>query len=653
LELVEEIAMVRYCVIILGLMAMPAGTAWASRIDVSGMVYGEWNSDTVVVTGDINIPPDNELNILPGVKVLFDGPWSFTIMQDAKITAVGTPEKRIVFEPMHAGSTWRGLRMISCCGLSVMDYCDFRRSAIPGESDTASGGAICLTNSNLAIYHCTFDSCSAYSGGAIACLKGSGPFITNSVFRWNRATYAGAIICDSNSAPQILADTFLYNYVVKSTAAILCRNNSNPEIDNCEFSGNSTDSGAMLSGGVIRTERSGPRITNNMIRDNQTLYDGAIVCAPGVGEFPAVVIDHNTIRGHKKSKGIVANKCVAHITNNIVSGNGNGGIWCSSVACTIAGNTVTGNGGGGIVLTSSASAVSCNRISGNTSPSGAGIQIAFCDLAPRIEHNIISGNSASIGGGIYVYQSTRALIRGNLIVGNTADSSGGALYFQNSVIDSIAHNIIAFNSSGTNFGAVAGEYSRIGLENCVIYHNMPTTDQIEFSGSSDAFLVSCDIQGGWSNGVNNIDIDPLFRDTATGDYFATASGIVTKQLATCGNGIPDSMEVWVVPTTTEVPNDPLHSLPTGFALEQNYPNPFNPSTTIAFSIPYRAKVTLEVFNALGRLVRTVTSCEWPAGRHTVVWDGSDDRRLSVSSGVYLYRLQVDAATVSKKMLLLK
>jgi len=140
----------------------------ASQITVNGYVYGLWEADTVLVTGDIRIPPDNDLAIMPGVKVLFDGPWKFQVQQDAKIVAVGTPTQKIVFKPLHDGATWRGMRMEACCGLSILDYCEFKHAAVSGVGDTASGGAIYLDRSSLAIYHCTFDSCSAAYGGQSA-----------------------------------------------------------------------------------------------------------------------------------------------------------------------------------------------------------------------------------------------------------------------------------------------------------------------------------------------------------------------------------------------------------------------------------------------------------------------------------------------------
>ena len=86
----------------------------------------------------------------------------------------------------------------------------------------------------------------------------------------------------------------------------------------------------------------------------------------------------------------------------------------------------------------------------------------------------------------------------------------------------------------------------------------------------------------------------------------------------------------------------------GFQLKANYPNPFNPSTEISFSLPRTAEVRLTVLDLMGRKVATLVD-EWlPAGNRTVTFDAGN-----LSSGVYLYRLQADGYTETRKMMLVK
>ena len=90
--------------------------------------------------------------------------------------------------------------------------------------------------------------------------------------------------------------------------------------------------------------------------------------------------------------------------------------------------------------------------------------------------------------------------------------------------------------------------------------------------------------------------------------------------------------------------------PTTFALGANYPNPFNPATTIPLVVPVGAKnVTLTIYNVLGQPLRQVWTGPLPAGEHQLTWDGRDAQSQPVAAGVYVYRLQVDGQTRTRKM----
>ena len=74
--------------------------------------------------------------------------------------------------------------------------------------------------------------------------------------------------------------------------------------------------------------------------------------------------------------------------------------------------------------------------------------------------------------------------------------------------------------------------------------------------------------------------------------------------------------------------------PTVFALDQNFPNPFNPSTKIQYQLPVESRVSLKMYDMLGREVATLVEEERPAGYHDVQWIASN-----TASGVYFYRLE--------------
>lgn len=97
-----------------------------------------------------------------------------------------------------------------------------------------------------------------------------------------------------------------------------------------------------------------------------------------------------------------------------------------------------------------------------------------------------------------------------------------------------------------------------------------------------------------------------------------------------------------------VATEPAPELPRELRLSGAYPNPFNPSTSISFALPEAGLVRLEVFDALGRIVRVLADEERAAGEHSVSFDAS-----WLASGVYLYRLTSPAGSLVRTMVLLK
>ena len=99
----------------------------------------------------------------------------------------------------------------------------------------------------------------------------------------------------------------------------------------------------------------------------------------------------------------------------------------------------------------------------------------------------------------------------------------------------------------------------------------------------------------------------------------------------------------------------LQSTPREFALHQNFPNPFNPDTTIKYDLAESADITLQIYNVLGQVVRTLVVSEAQnAGRYQIRWNGMDDRGVPVSSGVYFYRISADGKFQNvRKLMLLK
>lgn len=89
-------------------------------------------------------------------------------------------------------------------------------------------------------------------------------------------------------------------------------------------------------------------------------------------------------------------------------------------------------------------------------------------------------------------------------------------------------------------------------------------------------------------------------------------------------------------------SDATPTLPQEFALLQNYPNPFNPSATITYAMPAAGRVVLEVYNTLGKKVRTLVNETQDAGMRSITWNATDEAGVVVASGVYFYRISIVA-----------
>lgn len=90
-----------------------------------------------------------------------------------------------------------------------------------------------------------------------------------------------------------------------------------------------------------------------------------------------------------------------------------------------------------------------------------------------------------------------------------------------------------------------------------------------------------------------------------------------------------------------------------YALEVNYPNPFNTSTRIAYSLAEAGPIRVDVYNILGRRIRTLVDEVKPAGRHEVLWDGTDDQGAPVASGIFFYKIEAGQFVETRKMVLMK
>jgi photosystem II stability/assembly factor-like uncharacterized protein len=184
----------------------------------------------------------------------------------------------------------------------------------------------------------------------------------------------------------------------------------------------------------------------------------------------------------------------------------------------------------------------------------------------------------------------------------------------------------------------------------------------------DSWQTFASVGQGWGNDIEFVPGNPaklwytnyntLFFSGDTGKTWTvqefTLSNVGGRDIVIpnegCGWFICDNGHVYRTMTpdrvTTGTESRPV--LPSVYRLSQNYPNPFNPSTTIKYELPKSSVVRMSVYDMLGREVSVLVNERREAGVHEVKFDAS-----GLSSGVYVYRLQVGDFVQSRKLLLLR
>ena len=189
-----------------------------------------------------------------------------------------------------------------------------------------------------------------------------------------------------------------------------------------------------------------------------------------------------------------------------------------------------------------------------------------------------------------------------------------------------------------------------GLAVSILDHRAMVTALFEDEGGAEAgaaYLFERDGQGPW------LEVAKLMpRDPEAGDWFG-ASIALGPDHAMVGAPLEDTGGVDAgaaymfepLGVGVDIARD---QFPSEISLAQNYPNPFNPLTTISFALPEAVDVSLSVFDVLSRKIRVLVSGSQPAGTHTVSFDAS-----GLSSGIYVYRLDVGDLSETKRMVVLR
>ena len=688
--------------------------ASADLIIVSGDVSGTWSADTVLVTGEIRVPPGETLVIEPGVEVLFQVYCKFIVDSAATLLAVGTEQDSILFDEYIPGTHWHGIRFLSASDSSRLEYCHLTNGLATGGGEDEKGGGIYCTNSSPTIRCNTISGNSASSGGGIYCFNNSSPIISLNTLVENSADYyGGAICCFSNSNPIINENTITSNSAFLG-GGITCF--ASDAIVRC----NEIIFNTSNEGGGIHFEGSSPVIEANIVAENFAFSKGGGIYAEDHCE---TLIYGNIISGNLAftfGGGICfyTVTATATITNNCIFGNSGpvfgAGIFCFSDSATITYNAVINNtnehDGGGIYLASTNTIINKNSIVQNESGQGGGLHVSgstltlinsiMCNNVPEQIHqfvgNIMVGYSNIQGswpgiGNIDEYPAfvDTTLNDYRLLWGSPCIDSGnphpqhndpdgtradmGAFYYDQSMPVRILltpHEIpylipetggsMDYTIRATNIDSVAQVtivWCDATLPDSIVYGPVlgPVTVTLG-AGTTIERIRTQAVPGAAPMGVYHYNAYAVVGADTSKDSF------MFGKLGTTGGdrtaGWANSGDPLVGPIATIAHTKPS---PKEFSLCPAYPNPFNATTTIRFDLPVAGWVKLEVFDIGGREVgsaqgRPLREGWMEAGSHEVTFDG-----LGLASGVYIYRLTVKGlsgsgatpTTINKKMVLLK
>jgi hypothetical protein len=473
---------------------------------------------------------------------------------------------------------------------------------------------------------------SAGSGAGIYCNTAS-PKIENCQITKNTANNGGGgISCGLDSSPILRGCTIGRNVVLDGAGSgISCNTRSNPLLSNCRIVGNRALGFGI--GGGLHIDNSTALIENCTIAQDTAAFNGGGVYIDDFnGEF---------------------RDCI--ITENVALASSGGGVWCNSgnplfFNCIVTDNWSSRHGGGFYFSLSSATVRNCLIAYNSALNEGGGIRSSTSPTSDRkieLRNCTIIGNGSNDGGGFYTRDIVTSIINCTFSM-NTANNIGGAIYIESTTPT---------------------------ITNSIFWGDSPN----EISGSP--VVTFSDIEGGWE-GTGNIDADPLFRAPEYAEYYLMSVVCGDPSYSPCIDaGNPDSVDVLLdclhglgtefcdmgayggrfgeppvsIGEEGEIPN--IISLPKAFKLYQNYPNPFNPSTTIVFDITGNAgmqqPVNLTIYDIRGRRVRTLINSGLVPGNYKIHWDGSTDRGVAISSGIYLYNLKAGEERFIRKMTVLK
>ena len=317
--------------------------------------------------------------------------------------------------------------------------------------------------------------------------------------RWRGLRFEGAGSSGSRLACCLIEKGYATGDLPNNRGGGMYCSNSSPTFTNCTISGNSAGGDG---GGVCCESYSAPTFTNCTISSNSAGGGGGVFCTDNSSpSFTTCTFSGNT-----------ASNC-------------GGGVNCtdnsspSFMYCTISGNSADCDGGGVYCWHNSSPSFTTCTLSGNSASGYGGGVSCWEHSSPSFTNSTLSGNSASLygygGGGVFCETSSPTFTNCTLS-GNSASSHGGGV--------SCWESSPTLNSTIIAFSTGSGIFFNYSAASQVIYCDIFGNSGGAFGGSVPAGLgqiVTTNANGDLADVYLNIFLDPMFADTAAGDFHLT------------------------------------------------------------------------------------------------------------------------------------
>ena len=535
--------------------------------------------------------------------------------------------------------------------------CEIRNSNTGPQEQTGYGGAIYGYQSAITIANCHIHDNRATKGGAIY-LDGCTASISGSTIAYNTVVTTGTIQPEGSGVyalgctnVSLAGNHIAHHGGGQSGGGALFENTVGVLVDGGLVEYNS----ASFGGGGIDVKNSNGTIRNVWVRRNTALFAGGI----SVSNTTGCVVEKCRVEWNSATFGggvfVSGNVTVAH---NLIVGNAAssvcGGLGVSSATGGfVAGNTVdrnsVGSGAGGINLASAAVPVFNNVVTNST---GAGISCS--GTAPTLlDYNNVFNASAGLYSGcapglssfsadpLYIdtmmvdYRlgvHSPCIDRGR--IGASYDDPDGS---RGDMGRYGSHAFVMDQPAKVTGASVGGsEPNRVlswdaSAEGDVAKYAVYASGASGFSPGISTFVAFVDAPA-TSLALGSVGADTYYKVNAVDDD--GYAGGYSNEASALG---PTDAKPIVYRTR----------------LLQNSPNPFNPETEVRYELAAPSQVSITIFDAAGRRVRTLVDQRQPAGVHSLRWTGRDDGGQPVSSGVYFYRMHASGFDATRKMVLLK